>query len=98
MFPVGRRPTPLRPQKCRPVHDCRRGANAVILIGFMPADIAAERQEKCDVAVIGTGPAGMFAALELAERVPAAKIVMFERGPIRPMGDRANVSSGWGGA
>ena len=51
-----------------------------------------------DVAIIGTGPAGMFAALELVDRKPGIRVVMFEKGPIRPMGDKDNVTSGWGGA
>lgn len=51
-----------------------------------------------DVAIIGTGPAGMFAALELVERKPGIRVAMFERGPVRPMGDAENVTSGWGGA
>ncbi len=54
--------------------------------------------QKYDVAIIGTGPAGMFAALELAEKAPSARVVMFERGPVRPAGDKQNVTSGWGGA
>ena len=53
---------------------------------------------KYDVAIIGTGPAGMFAALELVDCKPGIKIVMLEKGPIRPMGDKSNVTSGWGGA
>ncbi len=55
-------------------------------------------ENRYDVAIIGTGPAGMFAALELVDRKPGVKIVMFEKGPIRPMGDKSNVTSGWGGA
>ncbi len=51
-----------------------------------------------DVAIVGTGPAGMFAALELVDRKPGVRIVMFEKGPVRPMGDKQNVTSGWGGA
>ncbi len=51
-----------------------------------------------DVAIIGTGPAGMFAALELVQKKPGAKIVMFERGPVREKGDKDNITSGWGGA
>jgi hypothetical protein len=54
--------------------------------------------QRYDVAIVGTGPAGMFAALELAEAAPGAKIVMFERGPIRAAGDKDNITSGWGGA
>ncbi|HTK04712.1 MAG TPA: FAD-dependent oxidoreductase [Candidatus Eisenbacteria bacterium] len=51
-----------------------------------------------DAAIVGTGPAGMFAALELMERAPKASVVMFERGPIRDRGDKDNITSGWGGA
>lgn len=51
-----------------------------------------------DVAIIGTGPAGMFAALELVDRKPGIRVAMFEKGPVRPMGDKDNVTSGWGGA
>lgn len=55
-------------------------------------------EKEYDLAVIGTGPAGMFAALEMIDLKPGTKIVMFEKGPIRPMGDKDNVTSGWGGA
>ncbi|MBU0625590.1 FAD-dependent oxidoreductase [Patescibacteria group bacterium] len=51
-----------------------------------------------DVAIVGTGPAGMFAALELIDINPEIRIVMFEQGPVRPKGDRDNITSGWGGA
>jgi uncharacterized FAD-dependent dehydrogenase len=51
-----------------------------------------------DVVIIGTGPAGMFAALELVDLRPGIRIVMFEQGPIRLNGDRGNITSGWGGA
>jgi uncharacterized FAD-dependent dehydrogenase len=54
--------------------------------------------QRYDVAIIGTGPAGMFAALELIDRAPRANIVMFERGPVRDAGDKDNITSGWGGA
>jgi len=57
-----------------------------------------DRREKYDVAIIGSGPAGMFAAMELVELVPRARIAIFERGPIRGSDEKANVSSGWGGA
>jgi len=33
-----------------------------------------------DVAIIGTGPAGMFAALELVDRKPGIRVAMFEKG------------------
>ncbi|MEA3272426.1 MAG: FAD-dependent oxidoreductase, partial [Patescibacteria group bacterium] len=49
-------------------------------------------------AIIGTGPAGMFAAMELIEKHPALKIVMIERGPIRDADDRSNLTCGWGGS
>jgi hypothetical protein len=55
-------------------------------------------ETRFDVAIVGTGPAGMFAALELVDRKPGIKIVMFEKGPVRPMGDKSNVTAGWGGA
>lgn len=54
--------------------------------------------QRYDVAIVGTGPAGMFAALELVERAPRASVVMYERGPIRGKGDKDNITSGWGGA
>jgi uncharacterized FAD-dependent dehydrogenase len=51
-----------------------------------------------DVAIIGTGPAGMFAALELVDLRPGTRIVMLEKGPVRSQGDKDNITSGWGGA
>ncbi|MEI7741412.1 MAG: FAD-dependent oxidoreductase [bacterium] len=51
-----------------------------------------------DVAIIGAGPAGMFAALELVTLKPSAKIVILEKGPLRDQGDKASIVSGWGGA
>ncbi len=57
-----------------------------------------ENAVKFDAAVIGAGPAGMFAAMEIIERAPQARVVVFERGPVRAAGDRANATSGWGGA
>lgn len=53
---------------------------------------------KYDIAIIGTGPAGMFAAMELVEKRPSLKIVMIERGPIRAADDRCNLTCGWGGS
>jgi uncharacterized FAD-dependent dehydrogenase len=73
---------------------CQGAAGLVRFLSFM--DDA--RLTSCDVAIVGTGPAGMFAALELLERRPGTRVVMFERGPIRPMGDKDNVTAGWGGA
>lgn len=51
-----------------------------------------------DVVIIGTGPAGMFCALELAKRNPHLRVCMFEKGPLREFGDRANKTCGWGGS
>lgn len=51
-----------------------------------------------DVAIIGTGPAGMFCALELTKINPNLRVVMFEKGPLRSFGDRDNKTCGWGGA
>jgi len=65
-----------------------------------------------DVVIIGAGPAGIFAALELAEIAPGMKVLMLEKGPgvdqrNCPMKARqagcigcspCSVLSGWGGA
>ncbi len=51
-----------------------------------------------DIAIIGSGPAGMFCALELVKINPGLKIAIIERGPIREMGDKEHAVSGWGGA
>ena len=51
-----------------------------------------------DVVIIGTGPAGMFSALELVKLNPRLRICMFEKGPLRDFGDRQNKTCGWGGA
>ena len=55
-------------------------------------------RDRYDVIIVGTGPAGMFAALELVERRPGLRLLMLDKGPIRPKGDKTNVASGWGGA
>lgn len=49
------------------------------------------------VIIIGTGPAGLLAALELSEN-PNVEILMFEKGPLREERTEDNVISGWGGA
>ena len=54
--------------------------------------------KRYDVAIVGTGPAGMFAALEIVGKKPGTRVVMFERGPLRAAGDKDNITSGWGGA
>lgn len=51
-----------------------------------------------DVAIVGSGPAGMFAALELVKLKPNLRIAIFEKGPLREFGDRYNKTCGWGGA
>src|SRR5688572_13895279 len=69
------------------------GTMAVVIVLEDMADTS-----RYDAAIVGTGPAGMFAALELMERAPKASVIMFERGPIRDRGDKDNITSGWGGA
>lgn len=54
--------------------------------------------EKYDVAIVGTGPAGMFCALELVKLNPSLKIAMFEKGTERPAGETKELTCGWGGA
>lgn len=51
-----------------------------------------------DVAIVGTGPAGIFAAFELAQSKSPPSVVMFEKGPLRAYGDRDNLTCGWGGS
>lgn len=51
-----------------------------------------------DVVIIGTGPAGMFAGLEIVDARPGTSVVMFERGSIREKGNKSSITSGWGGA
>lgn len=51
-----------------------------------------------DIAIIGTGPAGMFAALEIVAKRPDLKLVMIEKGGVRSKDDRSDITCGWGGA
>lgn len=67
---------------------------------------------KYDVIIIGAGPAGIFAAIELIEHKPGIKVLMLEKGkPIAerscPSGNKSlqcakctpcSIVSGWGGA
>lgn len=50
-----------------------------------------------DIVVVGTGPAGMLATLELIEKRKGIKILMLEKGPIREMSEQNNNLFGWGG-
>lgn len=54
-----------------------------------------------DVAIVGSGPAGMSAVLELNKLRPDLKIIILEKGPVRTVEDRKNkdrLTCGWGGA
>ena len=51
-----------------------------------------------DILIVGSGPAGMFSALELVKLCPTLKIAIFEKGAIRQPGNVNSVTSGWGGA
>jgi len=51
-----------------------------------------------DVIIIGTGPAGMLAALEFVEKGKGSKILMIEKGPVRKITEEENNLFGWGGA
>jgi uncharacterized protein len=51
-----------------------------------------------DVIIIGSGPAGMFAALELVRLKQGLKIALFEKGPLRGHDERTNLTCGWGGS
>lgn len=51
-----------------------------------------------DVVIVGAGPAGMFAALELVKRQSTLHIAIIEKGSVRKPGDTASITSGWGGA
>lgn len=55
-------------------------------------------RKKFDVAIVGTGPAGIFAALELAKLKPKLHIAMFERGKLREANEQKELTCGWGGS
>lgn len=51
-----------------------------------------------DCIIVGAGPAGIFAALELIEKKPGAKVLLVEMGNDIDERQRREVFSGWGGA
>ncbi|NLW24218.1 MAG: NAD(P)/FAD-dependent oxidoreductase [Clostridia bacterium] len=68
-------------------------------------------ENKCDVLIIGAGPAGIFTALEISEKNPELKILIVDKGraiekrkcPERAQGfcskwDVCSITSGWSGA
>lgn len=50
-----------------------------------------------DVAIVGTGPAGMAAAVQFVDSEENLEILMLEKGPLRSMDDKTNRTSGFGG-
>lgn len=53
--------------------------------------------QEFDMICVGSGPAAMFATLELKKLKPRARIAIFEKGKLRELDDE-NKTSGWGGA
>lgn len=54
-----------------------------------------------DVVIVGSGPAGISAALELVKSAPELKVVIFEKGKNRKPedgNDKDKIACGWGGA
>jgi len=53
---------------------------------------------KYDCIIVGSGPAGIFAALELVFHKAGKKVLILEKGKDLEDRDRSDVYSGWGGA
>jgi uncharacterized FAD-dependent dehydrogenase len=51
-----------------------------------------------DCIIVGAGPAGIFAAIELAQRAKGLKVLIIEKGKDLHERDRSDIFSGWGGA
>ncbi|HHL40289.1 MAG TPA: FAD-dependent oxidoreductase [Deltaproteobacteria bacterium] len=51
-----------------------------------------------DVIIVGAGPAGLFAALELTARSPRPRVLLVEKGRDIDKRERGEIFSGWGGA
>ena len=55
-------------------------------------------EKKYDVAIVGAGPAGLFAAFKLIEKKPDIKIALIEKGKRVTERQRNEVMNGVGGA
>jgi hypothetical protein len=53
---------------------------------------------KYDCIIVGAGPAGIFAALELTSTKKDIKVLLVEKGPDLPERDSKEIFHGWGGA
>ncbi len=51
-----------------------------------------------DCIIVGAGPAGIFAALELLRGNPRLKVLIMEKGKDLEERQRKDIFSGWGGA
>jgi len=51
-----------------------------------------------DCIIVGAGPAGIFAALEIVKKSKGKRVLLIEKGSDLPERDRKDIFSGWGGA